>query len=113
MSWLDMITLSVAAVAALECVIGRLSAMHWKQHRPAYLLGYLIAVVVCVLAASLIWQGSDARWLDAAAWGVALHLASTWCDWRDGPPLQACKARPIRYRAGDLVPSSQFDDGRR
>ena len=38
MSWLDMITLSVAAVAALECVINRLSAMHWKQHRPAYLL---------------------------------------------------------------------------
>ncbi len=108
-----MLTMTVAALASLECVAGRLAALHWSEHRPVYLLGYFAAAGVCILAASLIWQGSDARWLDAAAWGVALHLASTWGDWRDGPPLHAYRAPPVRYRAGDLVPSSQFDDGRR
>lgn len=113
MTWLDMLTMTVAALAALECVIGRLAAMHWTQHRPHLMLGYLLAAGVCILAASLIWQGADASLLDAAAWGIALHLGFTWGDWRHGPPLTAYKPRPARYRPGDLVPSSQFDDGRR
>lgn len=113
MTWFDMLTMSVAVLAALECLAGRLGAMDRAEHRLTYLLGYLGAFSVCVMAASLIWQGADARWLDAAAWGVALYLAATWGDWRDGAPLQAYRARPVRYGPGDLVPTSQFDDGRR
>ena len=113
MTWGDMLTMTVAALGALECVTGRLAAMHWRQHRGTLMLGYLVAAGVCILAASVIWQGGDARWLDAAAGGRCAHRASTWGDWRDGPPLHAYRAPPVRYRAGDLVPSSQFDDGRR
>lgn len=113
MTLLDMLTMTVAALAALECVAGRIAAMHWRQHRPHLMLGYLLGAGVCILAASLIWQRADARWLDAAAWSVALYLLATWGDWRAGPPLDACRPRPQRYGPGDLVPSSQFDDGRR
>ena len=113
MSWMDMLTMTVAALAALECITGRLAAMHWSEHRPHLMIGYFVCAGVCILAASLLWQGADARWLDAAAWGVALHLLVTWGDWRDGAPLAAYRARPLRYQPGDLVPSSQLDDGRR
>ena len=113
MSWMDMLTMTVAAVAALECITGRLAALHWRQHRPRLLLGYFAATAVCILAGSAIWQGADARWLDAASWSVALYLLATWGDWRDGAPLAAFRPRPVRYGPGDLVPSSQFDDGRR
>lgn len=110
---IDLLTLTVAAVAGLECVASRLAAMHWRRHRPALLAGYLVGAVVCFAAGWMVWSGKDARWLDLAAWGIAAHLLLTWGDWRDGAPLQAFKARPVRYRPGDLVPSSQFDDGRR
>lgn len=113
MSWLDMLTMTAASVAALECITGRLAALHWREHRPHLLLGYFAAAVVCILAASMAWQGMDVRWLDAAAWVIAAHLALTWGDWRDGAPLDARRPRPVRYSPGDLVPSSQFDDGRR
>jgi len=113
MSWMDMLTMTVAALGALECVTGRLAALHWREHRSGLLLGYFAASAVCILAASAIWQGADARWLDAASWGVALYLLATWGDWRDGAPLQAFRPRPVRYTARDLVPSSQIDDGRR
>jgi hypothetical protein len=114
MSWLDMLTMTVAAVAALECITGRLAALHWREHRPGLLLGYFAASAVCILAASMTWQAMDVRcWLDAAAWVIAAHLALTWGDWRTGPPLTAYRAPPQRYRPGDLAPSSQFDDGRR
>lgn len=113
MSWMDMLTMTVAALGALECITGRLAALHWREHRPALLLGYFAAAAVCILAGSAIWQGADARWLDAASWSVALYLLATWGDWRDGAPLQACRAPPLRYRQDDMVPSSQFDDGRR
>lgn len=110
---IDMLTLTVAALAGLECVAGRLAALHWREHRPAMLAGYLAGAIVCFLAAFMVWQGADARWLDVAAWGIAAHLALTWGDWRDGAPLAAYKPRPLRYQQGDLVPSSQWDDGRR
>ncbi len=113
MTWGDMLTMTVAALAALECIAGRVAAMHWRDHRPQLLLGYFAAAGVCILAASMLWQGLDVRWLDWAAWGIAAYLLLTWGDWRDGPPLEAHRARPQRYRPGDLVPSSQFDDGRR
>jgi len=113
MSWADILTMTVAALAALECVTGRLAALHWREHRHSLLLGYLAAAVVCILAASLVWQRVDARWLDVAAWVIAAHLAVTLGDWRTGPPLTAYRPRPLRYGPGDLAPSSQFDDGRR
>lgn len=113
MSWADMLTMTIAGLAALECIAGRLAALHWREHRHTLQLGYLLAAGVCITAASLIWHQQDARWLDAATWLVAVYLAGTWGDWRDGAPLQAYRPRPARYRPGDLVPSSQFDDGRR
>lgn len=109
----DMLTLTVAALAGLECVATRLAALHWREHRPALLVGYLAGAIACFLAALMVWQGVDARWLDVAAWGIAAHLALTWGDWRTAPPLTAYRARPVRYMQGDLAPSSQFDDGRR
>lgn len=112
MSWLDMLTMTVAAWAAFECVTARVCAMHPRKHRATYQAGYLLASVVCILAASMIWQQMDVRWLDWAAWGVAAHLLFSRGDWRDGPPLTAYRAQPQRQRAGDLIPSG-FDDGRR
>jgi len=109
MSWLDMLTLAVAALSALECVTGRLAAMHWREHRQTWVLGYLLAAGVCILAGSLIWQGQDSRWLDAAAWAIAVHLALSWGEWRNGPPPSARRdaalyphgAVPSRIDGGD------------
>lgn len=113
MNWFEILTMTVAAVAAVECVIGRLAAMDRALHRRTWFAGYFGAMLVCVAAVYMTAQGQDASWLDWAAWGVAAHLAVSWGDWRHGPPLTAYKPRPARYRPGDLVPSSQFDDGRR
>lgn len=89
MSWLDMLTMTAAALSAVECVTGRLAAMHWREHRHSLLLGYLAAAGVCILAASMIWQRLDVRWLDWAAWGIAAHLVLSWREWRDGAPASA------------------------
>lgn len=91
MSWLDMLTMTVAALSAVECVTGRLAAMHWRQHRHSLLLGYLLAAGVCILAASMIWQRLDVRWLDLAAWGIAAHLVLSWREWRHGAPTRALR----------------------
>lgn len=107
--WTDMLTFTVAALAALECIVGRLAAMHVGEHRPAYLIGYLLAVGICILAASLIWQGADAGLLDMAAWGVAAHLALTWRDWRHRAPPWACR-QPMQL--APLALDSRQDDGR-
>lgn len=106
------LTFWVALLAAMECVAGRIGAMHIDQHRTTYLAGYWLAFGVCVLAASFTWQGLDARWLDVAAWGVFAHLVFSWGDWRHGPPLAAFRALPQRSHVGDLIPSG-FDDRRR
>ena len=86
MSWLDMLTMTVAALGALECVAGRLAAMDPRHHRHGVMLGYFLAAGVCILAASLIFQGLNVQWLDLAAWGIAVHLALSWRDWRNGAP---------------------------
>ena len=112
MSWFDWVTLVVAGASAMECVAGRLAALDISRHRLAYLGSYWLAAGVCFLAGSLMAQGLDSHWLDAATWAIAAHLLATLGDWRDGPPLQACKPQPQRQRSGDLVPSG-FDDGRR
>ena len=103
MNGFDMLTMTVAAVAAVECITGRLAAMHWRQHRQSLLVGYLAAAGICILAASLIWQGQDVRWLDWAAWGIAAHLALSWRDWRRGAPEDALQ-RPDQPMQG-AVPS--------
>jgi len=108
MNWLDMLTLTVAALSALECVIGRLAAMHWQEHRQTWVLGYLLAAGVCILAASLVWQRMDVRWLDWAAWCVAAHLALSWREWRTGPP--ASVRRDARNYPAGAVPS-RIDGG--
>jgi len=96
MTWFDMLTLSVAALATLECVAGRLGAMHWAEHRPSLLLGYLVAAGVCILAESMIWQGADARWLDMAAWAVAVHLGASRRAWKAGAPPDALRQPPLQ-----------------
>lgn len=113
MNWIDFFTLVVAGGAAVECVVGRLAAMDRALHRRAWFAGYFGAMLVCVAAVYTTVQGQDALWLDWAAWGVAAHLLFSLGDWRNGPPLAAYKPRPLRYQQGDLVPSSQWDDGRR
>ena len=110
MNWLDMLTMTVAALAAVECVTGRLAAMHWREHRHSLLIGYLLAAGVCILAASMIWQQLDVRWLDWAAWGIAAHLALSWREWRHGAPADALQRSPGFPR--DVVPSRIDDAGR-
>ena len=103
-----MLTMTVAGLAGLECVAGRLAAMHRGEHRTSYQLGYLMAFIVCILAVSMIWQQLDVRWLDLAAWGIAAYLSLTWDDWRHGPPAAAERggdwprdAVPSRVEDGD------------
>lgn len=113
MSWSDILTMVVAGMAAVECVVGRICAMDRRVHRLSWSVGYFAAMLVCVAAVYMTTQRLDVRWLNWAAWGVAAHLAFSWGDWRHGVPLAAYRAKPARYLAADLVPSSQFDDGRR
>lgn len=113
MNILDILTIGVAALGALECVAGRLAALHLREHRALPALGYLLGAGICILAASLTWQGIDARWLDVAAWVVAAYLMLTWADWRHGPPLELYRSPPARYQPAEVMQqSSQFDDGR-
>ena len=109
MSWLEMLTMTVAAASAVECVAGRLAAMHARTHRTGVMLGYFLAAGVCILAASMIWQGLDVRWLDLAAWGIAAHLVLSWREWRHGAPESVKReadgylrdAMPSRIDGGD------------
>lgn len=109
MSWLDMLTMTVATLGALECLAGRLAAMDPRRHRHGVMLGYFLAFAVCVLAASLIFQGLEVKWLDLAAWGIAAHLALSWRDWRTTAPAWTVReaegylqgAVPSRIDGGD------------
>lgn len=109
MSWLEMLTMTVAVLSVLECVAGRLAAMDPRTIRAGVALGYLAATGVCILAASLIFQGMDVRWLDLAAWGIAAHLVLTLREWRNGSPEWATRqpddyprsAVPSRIDSGD------------
>lgn len=103
MTWLDTLTMTAAALSAIECVAGRLAALDWRRHRHGLLLGYFAAAGVCILAASMLWQQMDVRWLDWAAWGVAAHLAFSWRDWRHGAPEGALQG--AAGHAGGMVPS--------
>lgn len=105
MNWIDTLTMTVAALAGLECIAGRIGAMDKSKHKRTWLLGYWLAACVCFLAASLIWQGQDAALLDLAAWGVAFHLALTRREWIGGPPPHATRERPA-YMQTDLMVSA-------
>lgn len=103
MTWVDMITMTIAAAAAVECVAGRIAPMDMRHHRPAVIVAYAMAATVCILAASLVWQGGGLLVLDVMAIAIAGHLVLTWDDWRHGPP-------PITQRGavtymGGRVPS--------
>jgi len=58
MTWVDMISMPIAAAAAVECVAGRIAPMDPRHHRPAVIAVYALAATVCILAASLVWQGA-------------------------------------------------------
>lgn len=88
MTWVDMITMTIAAAAAVECVVGRIAPMDLRHHRPAVIAAYAMAATLCILAASLIWQGASLVVLDVMAIAIAGHLALTWEDWRHGPPVR-------------------------
>ena len=106
MTWLDMITMTVAALSALECIAGRLAPMHRDMHKAAYMNGYLGAACACILSASLTFQGIGNAALDLMAGAVFVHLVLTWRDWRDNPPHYARRdmppdMRPSRIPADD------------
>ena len=86
MTWVDMITMTIAAAAAVECVVGRIGPMDFRHHRPAVIAAYTVAATLCILAASLIWQGGGLVVLEVMAIAIAGHLLLTWDDWRYGPP---------------------------
>lgn len=104
MTWVDMITMSIAAAAAFECVVGRIACMDRRHHRPAVIAAYVMAAIVCIVAASLIWQGDGLLVLDVMAIAIAGHLVLTWDDWRYGPPALARRdavayaGRPLQSR---------------
>lgn len=103
MTWVDMIAMTIAACAAVECVVGRIGPMDFRHHRPAVIAAYAMAATLCILAASLIWQGASLVVLDVMAIAIAGHLVLTWDDWRHGPPpLTRRDAMPFARRA---VPS--------
>jgi len=108
MTWLDMIGFTIAVVTAVECVIGRVAPLDRRVHRPAVIAAYASAACVCILAASLTWQGFDTAFLELLALGIAGHLVLTWGEWRNGPPLSVRRdARP--YPAGGVP--SHIDGG--
>ena len=109
-SLIDTLTMTVAAASAVECVIGRIAAMQWRQHRPSIMLSYLAGAGICLLAASSLWQGADARWLDVSAWVIAAHLAITWRAWRHGAPTDA--QREINITPARAAWQHTRDDGR-
>jgi len=107
MSWVDMITMTIAAAAALECVAGRVAAMDMRRHRPAVIIAYTLTASFCILTASLIWQGHGLVVFDVVTIAIAGHLVMTWDDWRHGPPpitqrdAMQYLGRPLPSRADD------------
>jgi len=108
MTWVDMITMTIAAAAAVECVVGRIAPMDLRHHRPAVIAAYAMAATLCILAASLIWQGASLVVLDVMAIAIAGHLVLTWEDWRRGPPAVA--QRDAMKFSGRPMPS-RIDSG--
>ena len=108
MNWIDMIGCTIAAAAALECIVGRIAPLDRRIHRPSVLAGYVGAACVCILSASLTWQGYSTGMLELLALGIAGHLMLSWEDWRHGPPSSVRRDAP-HYPPG-AVPS-RIDGG--
>lgn len=111
MTWLDMVSMSIAAVAGLECVVGRLAQLDRRKHRAGELVQYAVGAVLCIVSASLTWQGIGIAALEVLATVIAGYLLLTWGDWRHGPPLQAWRGVQA-VQAGDVMPSRIDDAGR-
>lgn len=107
MSGLDMIGFTIAVVAALECITGRLAQLDRARHRPIVIGGYTAAACICILSASCTWQGLGIGMLDLLSLGIAGHLVLTWGDWWDHPPSST--ERGPEFPAG-AVPS-RIDGG--
>ncbi|MDH4392659.1 MAG: hypothetical protein QE285_14710, partial [Aquabacterium sp.] len=73
-----MVGFTIAVAAAMECVAGRIAPMDRRQHRPGVIAAYAAAACVCILAASLTWQGLGSGFLDLLSLGIAGHLIITW-----------------------------------
>ena len=79
----------VALISAFECAVGRVGTMDWRRHRHAFMAGYLLAGVMCMLAAVSPLDSVHGVTLRLASAFVAVHLLVTWRDWRRGPPREA------------------------
>jgi hypothetical protein len=110
MTWMDMIGFTISGVAALECVAGRLAQLDRKHHRPGVIAAYVVAACVCILAASLTWQGLGVWALDVLALVIAGHLVLTWEQWRHHPPASA---RQDEMAGMAPVPADSRRDGGR
>lgn len=100
MTGLDMIGFTIAVVAALECITGRLAQLDRRHHRSGVIALYAGAACTCILAASLTWQGLGVWALDMLSLVVAGHLLLTWEDWRRHPPADA-----LRDDTAGMVPA--------
>ena len=94
MTWVDMISMTIAAAAAVECVAGRIAPMDLRHHRPAVIAVYALAATVCILAASLVWQGAGLLVLTLADDGSVEEVAVP--EETDGPfgRLRAARLGP-------------------
>lgn len=89
MSWFEILSFIAGGLAAFECAVGRLAKLDRKEHRHGVIAAYFVAACVCIVAASLAWQGIGAWPLDLLALGVAGHLLLTAGDWRRHAPASA------------------------
>lgn len=107
---LDVLSMLVAGGAAMECAVGRIGAMDRRKHRPALMLGYFLAAMVCVVGTLSPLEGMRSPVLQVLVTAVAVHLVLTWDDWRHAPPASA-----LRDDLHQLVPvasDNRRDDAR-
>lgn len=102
MSWFDMISMTIAAVAALV-LVARLAQLDRRIHAWSAIALHAGMAVACILGASLTFQGEGLAVLDAITTVIAGHLVLTLGDWRHGPPLQLRRDAGV-YR-GEPMPS--------
>jgi hypothetical protein len=107
---MDMVGFTVSTVAALECVAGRLAQLDRKHHRPGVIAAYVVAACVCILAASLTWQGLGVWALDVLALVIAGHLVLTWEHWRHHPPASVMQGEMVGMVV--VAADNRQEDGR-
>jgi hypothetical protein len=98
------LSLVVGVVAALLLlpILDRLRVMSWRTHmHRVVILHFVLALWLGCAAFDAFFYG-QVSWYEAASICPAgLWLASTWRDWRTGPPAECC-SRPMPL---DGIPS--------